>query len=378
MTEKDLEQRRLDLTERELEASIELRKAELEVRRQELSRPPADGGSKAPWNTTSSLAIIGGVITLLTAILTSSIQGCHNTSQQRAEQQAQIVLERQKFQSALIQKSVERATDPREAAINLNFLWEAGLISDYDKVKDILVKIEQGDNAITLPSQKTFGGITGLDDRTKVQDTKVFPYSAVCQIRVTAKDGSQWISTGFLISPRIVLTSAFGLYLHERGGFAASVEVSPGRDGQLQPFGKVISSSFRVPQQWIDEENYDYCVGAIILPHAIDGAGILEIATPSDAELIGKTVTIPGYPGDKRSGEAWESVGRIVAASDVGFDHDLDTSGGMSGSPVIHDVGGHPYVAGIHVRSGLSPRAIRLDKNLAKFIQGWVAEGAGR
>ncbi len=379
MNEGDIESRKLSLAERQLEAEKQHRAAELELRREEIAQKTATEAKKRVWNTAPGLAVLGGVITLLTAIFSNFIQGCNTSRLRNQEHESQIALERQELQSQLIQKAIERADDNEAAAVNLDFLWNAGLIPDYDKIPGIVK--ESGklpEETPTLPSRKTFGPgfgpFTGFDDRRLVNNTEALPYSAICSLTITSRTGRRYINTGFLVSPRVVVTSGHSIYMHGEGGFAQEVSVTPGRNGQEMPFGTLTATSFRVPSGWSDDQDNDYDYGAIILPSPLHKAGTLEILSMSDEELNSSTINVIGYPGDKPSGTLWGSSGEISAVSERRLGYDADTFGGMRGSPLVLLGDDVNKVLGVHTSSGSATRGIRFTTDVIQTINDWIGE----
>ena len=68
--------------------------------------------------------------------------------------------------------------------------------------------------------------------RAGVPTTTVFPYSAVCQLRMQMSNrGSDWfIGTGFYIGPNRILTAGHNI-LHAKHGSATRMIVTPARNG---------------------------------------------------------------------------------------------------------------------------------------------------
>ena len=59
--------------------------------------------------------------------------------------------------------------------------------------------------------------VIGRDDRIRVGATNKNPWRWICSLRITAKDGSRWIGTGWLAGPRTVITAGHVVYMHSRG-----------------------------------------------------------------------------------------------------------------------------------------------------------------
>src|SRR5258706_3263223 len=100
---------------------------EIRLREKELDARMAAGGEHArrhSWLTSPLLVAVGSTIFgLLGTGVGAGLQGFSNTA-----------LERQKFESGLIQKALE-TSDKNEAATNLQFLVGIGLISQFDTQK---------------------------------------------------------------------------------------------------------------------------------------------------------------------------------------------------------------------------------------------------
>src|SRR5689334_7917015 len=106
------EQAKLDLEKWRIDEELKLRREELEIRRKELS--------KTVWSSPLLLAVIGVCATVLASLVQNYLQ---NTATRD--------LERQRFESALIQKALE-TNKPEEAANRLAFLVNLGYIKDTD------------------------------------------------------------------------------------------------------------------------------------------------------------------------------------------------------------------------------------------------------
>merc|ERR1719410_1641096 len=72
--------------------------------------------------------------------------------------------------------------------------------------------------------------------------------------------------TGFLISKRIVITAGHCIYDHDRGGWARSVKVCPGRNGAHNPYGCQYVTNLWSVSGWTDSGKPKYDRGAMLLP----------------------------------------------------------------------------------------------------------------
>jgi V8-like Glu-specific endopeptidase len=113
------------------------------------------------------------------------------------------------------------------------------------------------------------------DDRRRVTNTDAYPWRVHASLRITARDGSRWIGTAFFIAPRVLATAGHNLFFHgpvgARRGWARTIEVMPGRDGDELPFGTAMSTSFHSVRGWTEPEDPggrpdpDYDYGVIVL-----------------------------------------------------------------------------------------------------------------
>jgi V8-like Glu-specific endopeptidase len=130
----------------------------------------------------------------------------------------------------------------------------------------------------------------------------------------------------------------------------SQIVVVPGRNGAQQPFGQVISKRFRSVTGWTTSRNRNFDYGAILLgsdERLGDTVGSFGWDVRGDAALMGHTVNISGYPGDKPAGTQWFHANAITSVSPSTFTYQIDTAGGQSGAPVwmLHEQpasGGRP------------------------------------
>jgi glutamyl endopeptidase len=219
--------------------------------------------------------------------------------------------------------------------------------------------------------------VIGPDDRVQIGNTTVVPWRWICALRITAADGSQFIGTGWLVGARTVMTAGHCVFMHSHGGWAKEIEVVPGRNGATRPFGSCKAVSFRSVTGWVNSHDRDFDYGAILLPttHRFgDQLGIFGFAALSDAELMGLTLNLSGYPGDKPAGTQWFHSRVTSSVTPRTIVYNIDTAGGQSGSPVWRLQGGVRHAVGIHTNGALSGNsATRIVPDVANNIALWKA-----
>src|SRR5688572_29135848 len=209
-------------------------------------------------------------------------------------------------------------------------------------------------------AEATFGppppqpeSVIAEDQRVRIEETGVFPWRAIASLLITAADNSNWIGTGWFVSPRVLVTAGHCVFIHsgdpQRHGWVKSISVMPGRDADQLPFGAVTASDFRSVSGWTTNrrENFDYA--GIIIPTPLgDQVGTFGFGAYPDGELRGALVNISGYPGDKEQGTQWYDRREVVQVNSHKVYYDIDTAGGQSGAPVWRVVDERAIAVAIH------------------------------
>ncbi len=222
--------------------------------------------------------------------------------------------------------------------------------------------------------------IIGTDDRVRIANTTVYPYRAICALRITAADGSRWIGTGWLVGPRTVITAGHCVFMHNNGGWARSIEVIPGLNDATRPYGSATGTTFRSVKGWTESKKRDFDYGAIILPpnsRPGDQVGFFGYAVRDNNFLMNSVLNLSGYPGDKGGAQQWFMARRPKNLTDRVITYEIDTMGGQSGAPVWIKVGEQRYCVGIHTNGhGSGNSATRIIQEVFNNIRNWKAEGA--
>lgn len=221
--------------------------------------------------------------------------------------------------------------------------------------------------------------VIGADDRVRVTNTTAYPWRTICSLRITARDGSRWIGTGWLVGNRTLITAGHVVYMHSRGGWVRNIEVIPGRNGSSEPFGSCTATSFRSVLGWTRSRKRSHDYGAILLPRTCDYGkrlGYFGYANYGFFTLLNMLVNLSGYPGDKPAGTQWWHARRIKWVTSRTLVYNIDTAGGQSGSPVWRKKGSQRYAVGIHTNGSSSGNsATRITKPVFDNIKKWKQQG---
>jgi len=219
--------------------------------------------------------------------------------------------------------------------------------------------------------------VIGADDRTRINPTTGYPWRAICSLLIRTKTGKNYIGTGWMVGPGTVITAGHCIYIHNEGGWAQHVDVIPGRNGTLRPYGTIRSSNFRSVTGWTNDRNRNNDYGAIILNTKIGNTvGYFGYAYKSDSFIKAQTLNLSGYPGDKGGDTQWHHARKAKSVSTRVITYDIDTAGGQSGSPVWYMENGNRYAIGIHTNGHSSGNsATRIVKAVFDNIKNWKALG---
>jgi V8-like Glu-specific endopeptidase len=249
---------------------------------------------------------------------------------------------------------------------------------------DALVPDLAGLPDVALASFTVVGteSVIGEDERRRISPASSFPWRVHCALRITARDGSRWIGTGFFIGSRVLVTAGHVVWINSastaRRGWVRRIEVMPGRDGADLPYGTVTSTRFNSVRGWTEQGDDEYDYGAIVLDTPLgERTGWLGFGAYTDGTLTSSTGNLSGYPGDRGSGtQQWYMARRISSVGVRKVFYDIDTFGGQSGSAVYRISGGHRYAVGIHAYGvGATPfnSATRINRPVFDNLRAWKA-----
>jgi len=214
--------------------------------------------------------------------------------------------------------------------------------------------------------------IIGRDDRVRVTNTLAYPYVCICHLVIRARNGKTYVGTGWLADEQTVVTAGHNVYMHREGGWAASIDVYPGRNGNSRPYQARAVRTWST-RGWTKQKSAPADYGAIRLDQKIEDVGTFGFGALTNEELKAGLFHIVGYPGDKH-GEMWGHGRRLKGVQSDVLIYDIDTVGGNSGGPLFLVRNGDSIVVGIHnYGANYGNSATRITNDVYQRIQGWIS-----
>jgi V8-like Glu-specific endopeptidase len=233
--------------------------------------------------------------------------------------------------------------------------------------------------------QRPLKVIIGEDNRVRITTTKAMPFRWICSLLITAKNNKKFVGTGFYIGKATIATAGHCVYMADQGGWAKSIEVSPGCNGTDKPFGSCMAAKLRSNAGWTTNNQRIHDYGAIIVPSDFTFGtqqGFFGFASLPKEQLQGKALSVVGYPSDggpdRVRNTLWSHTRNATGITDTVISYDIDTVGGQSGSPLYVVQNGQAIVVGIHTNgSATANSATRLRPDVFENFKKWKAEGGG-
>jgi glutamyl endopeptidase len=221
--------------------------------------------------------------------------------------------------------------------------------------------------------------VIGLDERTRILETEQAPWRMVCALEIDGPWGT-FVGTGWFAGPRTLVTAGHCVYdRNQMGGWARSISVRPGRDGDREPFGSFETEKFSTVDMWLERQDPDFDIAAIHLSQPLgEEHGWFAVGSLTDDELRGYFVNVSGYPAQPGGGaQQWWARNRVREVTPRRIFYDVDTSGGQSGGPayIYEQENAPPLAVGIHAYGvGGTPSTIPQQVNSAPRIIPEVVE----
>lgn len=233
---------------------------------------------------------------------------------------------------------------------------------------------------VSVGNMKTLTrAIIGEDNRREVDDVTVDPYSAIASLQVWYTDGTQVNTTGFMVSPRTMLTAAHCIV--DQGRTVSRIEVFLKYNGTATTPTARASSWYICANYDESQEDCDFDDDYAIIRFSSDiSSSWFGLHVPSNpSELLGDAY-VSGYPGDipKKSGKQFYAFGSIVSYGSFVVEHNIDAEGGQSGAPVYRYNSAEQQwqVSAIHVgsRKSLLLEKRNIGRRISSELFDWLAE----
>lgn len=199
--------------------------------------------------------------------------------------------------------------------------------------------------------------IIGDDDREPVDFVSGMPAEAIGKLIISGPNGKTYGGTGFLVSDDLVLTAGHCLDSDEMGGHATSIVFKAGLDADGTYIASANAHESFLPAEWENNRNSD-CDWALLRLDKSIGTTIGYINCRVENSPTGKMCEIQGYPVEWSTGgntgvTQVVGYGRVLDNTSYKIFYNADTTGGMSGAPVIityayGEYGALRGVSGIH------------------------------
>lgn len=180
--------------------------------------------------------------------------------------------------------------------------------------------------------------IIGADNRIRVNNPRIYPYSAVMCLRSGWDiDGNGTIDswtqgTGAMVGSKALLTAGHNYWNPDRGGWVKQCRAYKYQNSTT------LRSTYYYPASWVFAQNYkntrdvnyDWCV--VTMQDRIgNDTGYFGYGTGSS--LMDGTYRLSGYPADHLIYQYYAD-GIITSETYYRISHNIDAVGGQSGAPI--------------------------------------------
>ncbi|SFI83641.1 trypsin-like serine peptidase [Thermoflavimicrobium dichotomicum] len=248
-----------------------------------------------------------------------------------------LSVEQLQQQASKVNAQAKQEVEKSESGTQQGLTNEKVSLPDQVKVYDPISKTSKSYTTKTLFTASQVPGVIGKDDRTRVTNTKTFPYSATGMI-IAQFGRDTFTCSGAYIDKNTVLTAAHCLYHPETNQYAKNIRFIPAatadsRGNLVAPYGIAKGIDFSFAKGWKKANlNYDY--GVITTDKSLGKKSGHFGLRPANT-LKGQTVTAVGYPAVKKPFTMWKGSGKVISETSRIMKYYIDTTAGQSGGPVF-------------------------------------------
>jgi len=212
--------------------------------------------------------------------------------------------------------------------------------------------------------------------RAGVPTTTVFPFSAICQLRMqmSGRGASWFIGTGFYIGPNRILTAGHNIF-HRKHGSVTRMIVTPARNAAATPFGsfEVQPGAMVAHPRWLaTPTSADFDIAVLKVRSGPPNNEFFRLEELRSTPETG--IAVCGYAADRAAGVDpnlqnidYDTIRDLDRES---LTYSLNTTGGTSGSPVFYITNGAVRAVGIHSRT--NDRHTNRGCRLTGSKMGWI------
>ncbi len=242
----------------------------------------------------------------------------------------------------LLEATEARFRDRRQVRADHQQLVGSGRVAEANPEELVACRIARlgggGGPGRTAPTlQRGLERVMGFNDLMSIRflEDGLRKSMAVARIRIAAADGTvRGYGTGFLVSPRLLLTNQHVLpTLEVAAGSQAEFNYQLRIDGTLRP-----SQTFALEpgRFFLADQGLDYALVAVRPDAGLAAFGWLPLIEEQGKVLVGEWVNIVQHPnGEPKQLAIREN--RVIDELDLFLHYLTDTAPGSSGSPVFND-----------------------------------------
>ncbi len=220
------------------------------------------------------------------------------------------------------------------------------------EVKQAALVYESGQQAKDIPLTGGSKNVPFEDGRNRVFDTQKYPYKCFAKLNIRM-GGLSYGGSAVNIGPQHALSCAHCVYDSEKKCWADELNVLPGLNEMVAPYGSIRVVKAYVPERYIRTGKPEFDIALLVLEQSVGlKTGWLGcLFTKGDSMFSEKNISVTGYPGDKGFVQLWTMAGLARALEGERILFDLKVSGGQSGGPIWLTVDSHegkqPVVVGV-------------------------------